>query len=191
MRRFVNRPATRRGILLLALAAVASFLATRDLRQDLGPGQGEVDTRLNYALFDFEALLLDKQGELAMTIQAPELQNNASSGVGTVSTPNIFLREAGNDWRIVADSAVVSADREFVSLAGAVSVVRYNAQTSDRLEIDTRDLLLAVSPRTATTDAHVNMRHAGDRLEANGMQLDLVKDRYQLFADVSAHYDMP
>lgn len=191
MKKFINRPATRRGILLLALAAAGSFLATRDILQVREPRSAEVDTRLNYALFDFEAMLLDDQGQLAMTIDAPLLRNNASSGVGTVNTPKIFLREKSNEWRISADSAIVSADREFVSLAGAVSVVRYNEINSDLLEIDTRDMLLAVTPRTATTDSQVTMRHAGDQLDATGMKLDMINDRYQMFAEVSAFYDTP
>lgn len=191
MRRIIARPATRRGIAILALAALGSFLVTRDIRQDLQPPSAEVDTRLNYALFDFEAQLLDEKGKVAVTIEAPVLRNNATTGVGTVSTPDIYVRQEGDEWRIRADSAVVSADREFVSLAGEVNVVRYNEQDSDRLEIDTRDLLLAVTPRTASTDSRVLMRHAGDRLAATGMKLDMINDRYELLSDVSAYYDTP
>ncbi len=117
------------------------------------------------------------------------LRNNASTGVGTVSTPEIYMHQDGHEWRIRADSAVVSADREFVSLAGEVRVVRYNTQDGDRLEIDTRDLLLAITPRTASTDARVMMRHAGDRLDATGMKLDMINDRYELLSEVSAVYE--
>lgn len=191
MKRFIRRPATQRGIALLALAALASFVATRDLRQVSQQPGADVDTRLNYALFNFRATLLDEGGELAMTIEAPELRNNASSGVGTVTSPRMFMRDAGIDWHLEASTAVVSPDREFVSLAGEVHILRYNAQESDLLEIDTRDLLVAVTPRTASTDARVEMRHAGDRLKATGMTLDMSNDRFELLADVSAVYDTP
>lgn len=189
--RLPSRPAVKRGIFLLALAAVASFLATRDVRENLQPQPTDVDTRLNYALFNFKATLLDDEGRLALTIEAPELRNNARSGVGTVTRPEIFVREGGLDWRIEANSAVVSADREYVSLAGEVSVVRYNVAENDLLEIDTRDLLVSVTPRTASTDSRVDMRHAGDRLAATGMRLDLINDRFELLDDVSAVYDIP
>lgn len=189
MTRFITRSTTRRGILLLALAAVVSFLATRDARYESEEPGAEVDTQLNYALYDFRATLLDEFGELAVTIEAPELRNNASTGVGTVSRPEIFIREAGTDWHIEAATAVVSADREFVSLAGEVNVVRYNERDADRVEIDTHDLLVAVTPRTASTDARVTMRHAGDRLDATGMRLDMISDRFELLDDVSAVYE--
>jgi LPS export ABC transporter protein LptC len=189
--RFPSRPALQRGIVLLALAAGVSFLATRDVRDTLLPQLADVDTRLNYALFDFKAKLLDGGGLLALTIEAPVLRNNARSGVGTVTRPEIFLREGGIDWRIRAKSAVVSADREYVSLAGEVTVVRYNVLENDLLEIDTRDLMVSVTPRLASTDARVDMRHAGDRLAATGMKLDLISDRFELLDDVSAVYDTP
>lgn len=191
MSRFPSRPAVQRGILLLALAALASFFATRDMKQELRPRVADVDPSLNYALFDFKASLLDEEGRLAMTIEAPQLRNNASSGIGTVAEPRIFVREAGNDWRIVADSAVVSPDREQVSLAGNVTVVRYNETERDLLEVETRDLLVHVTPRTATTEARVEMRHSGDRLVATGMRLDMINDRFELLNRVQAIYDTP
>lgn len=191
MTRFISRPATRRAILYLAIAAVGSYLATRDVKQELQPPVADVDTRLNYALFDFDAMLLDQQGKLAMTIEAPLLTNNANSGIGSVTEPRIFVRENGNEWNIRANSAVVSADREFVSLTGEVNLVRYNALDKDTLQIDTRDLLMAVTPRTATTDSRVTMRHAGDRLAATGMKIDMIREQYELLNEVSAVYDTP
>jgi LPS export ABC transporter protein LptC len=191
MTRFISRPATRRAILYLAIAAVGSYLATRDVKQELQPPVADVDTRLNYALFDFDAMLLDQQGKLAMTIEAPLLTNNAISGIGSVTEPRIFVRENGNEWNIRANSAVVSADREFVSLTGEVNLVRYNALDNDTLQIDTRDLLMAVTSRTATTDSRVTMRHAGDRLAATGMKIDMIREQYELLNEVSAVYDTP
>lgn len=191
MTRLISRPATKRAIALLTLAAMASFLATRDVRREFQPTAAEVDTRLNYALFDFRARLLDESGNLAVAIEAPELRNDARTGVGTVSRPEIYARQADNDWQIDAATAVVSADREFVSLAGDVKVVRYNEATNDRVEIDTSDLLVAVTPRTASTDARVNIRHAGDRLDATGLRLDMINDHFELLHDVSAVYDTP
>ena len=191
MTRFIGRPATRRAIFIITLLAAASFLASRNIKQDLEPPGTDVDTRLNYALFDFEAMLLDKEGQLAVTIEAPVLRNNADTGVGSVTEPVMFLREEGNEWHIKANSAVVSADREFVSMTGDVNLVRYNAASDGTLEIDTRDVLVAVSPRTAATDAPVQMRHAGDRMAANGMKIDMITNHYELLQDVRAVYDTP
>lgn len=191
MNRYISRPATRRGIIFVGIIAIITVIATRDVKQDLQPRLQEVDTRLNYALFDFRGQMLDKQGRLAMTIEAPILRNNATSGVGSVTRPEIYVSENGNQWRLRASTAVISADRQFVSLAGDVTVVRYNAQDSDALEIETRDLVLNVDSRSGNTDARISIQHAHDRLSATGMFLDLVNNQYQLFDNVNAIYDTP
>ena len=191
MKRFISRPSTRRGILIVGMVALLTVIATRDVRQDLQPPLKEVDTRLNYALFDFKAQLLDENGRLAMTMEAPVLRNNATSGIGTVTRPEIFVSENGNDWTVRASTAVVSANREFVSLAGDVRVVRYNVGDSNALEIQTRDLVLDVVSRSGNTDASVAISHAGDQLSAIGMNLNLTDNSFELRENVKAIYDTP
>lgn len=191
MTRHFTRPATRRGIAVLTIAALVAFLASRDVQQELSPPVGRLDTRLNYALFDFRARLLDEKGQLAATIEAPVLRNNADTGVGAITRPQILVRENGNDWHIQSGSAVISADREFVSMSGEVEVVRYNELDSNEVTLDTRDLLLAITPRTASTDSWVDIRHAGDRIAATGMTVDMINDQFELLNEVSAVYDTP
>ena len=191
MIRFISRPATRRGIAFLALATVASYLALRDVKLDSASPESELDTRLDYAMFDFEAQLLDEQGLLAMTIEAPLFRHGANSRIGTISNPTVFLLESGNEWTIEAGSAVITADQDFVSLAGNVKMVRKSPLTCDFLQIDTRDMVIEVEPRTATTESQVTMRHARDRLVATGMNLDMAGNRYELLGDVHAVYDTP
>lgn len=189
MTRYFSRPSTRRGIIILALLALATVMATRGVRQNLQPPRAEVDTRLNYALFDFEARMLDEAGKLAVVMEAPVLRNNADTGVGSITRPEIYVTENGNDWNIRADTAVVSADRNFVSLAGEVRIVRYNTLDSDTLDIQTRDLVIAIETRTGSTEARVSMQHARDRLAATGMFLDLNNDYFELHHDVTAIYE--
>ncbi len=191
MNRYFSRPATRRGIVIVGIVAVITVLATRGVRDVMQPNLQEVDTRLNYALFDFRGQMLDEQGKLAMTIEAPVLRSNASSGIGTVTRPEIYVNENGNQWTLWANTAVISSDRHYVSLAGDVRAVRYNALDSDALEIQTRDLVLDVNARTGNTDATVSIQHARDSLTANGMSLDLVNDHYELLENVKAIYDTP
>ena len=164
MTRFFSRPATRRGIVVLALAAIGTYLALRDVKMESATGESDLDTRLDYAMFDFEARILDELGALVMTIEAPVLEHAAHTEVGTISKPKMFLRESGNEWTIEAESAVITADQDFVSLTGEDRMARRNAMANDLLLIDTRDMVIEVEPRTATTESQVTMRHARDRL---------------------------
>lgn len=185
------RSGTRRGVLGLALLAALSFLAARDRGEPAISPFDDLDTRLNYALWDFTALLLDSQGELSLRIDAPMLRNNASSQVGTIENPRITIQQQADEWYITADSAVVTPDREHVSLVGNVDLLRENRDTRNILEIQTRDVLLNVTPRTARTESAVTIVQDGDRLDAVGMKLDMKTNRYELLDQVRARYARP
>jgi LPS export ABC transporter protein LptC len=77
-----------------------------------------------------------------------------------------------------------------VLLEGEVTLLRSNPLTGDRLDIKTRDVQLNITPRTASSDAVVRVRHGGDRLNARGMKLDMKSDRIELLDEVQAHYEV-
>lgn len=181
---------TRRGIVLLTLLAVLSWILTRPGDEErLEPVTG-LDTRLNYALHDFRGRLLNDEGQISLEIEAPLLRNDAATGVGTVEQPNIRIQQEHEEWYITAEFAVITSDREQVNLLGEVNLVRRNEITGELLDITTSDVLLNVTPRTASTDSGVEIRQAGDRLDATGMRLDMINDRVELLNEVQAHYEV-
>lgn len=183
---------TRRGIILLALLAILTWILARPSGQNDTDSQAtRIDTRLNYALYDFDGRLLNDAGSINLEIISPLLRNDADTGVGTVESPQLHIQQDDEKWYITAESAIITADREHVTLAGDVSLTRRNQLTGEVLEIDTRDVLLEVTPRTAKTGAEVRITQAGDRLEAVGMHLDMINDSYELLDDVRAHYEVP
>ena len=178
-------------MLLLAFLAVVTWLGGRGRDEPEAEPFADLDTRLNYALWDFHAQLLDDDGRLQLEINAPMLRNNASSQVGTVENPRIRVRQDDDEWHISSDSAIITADREHVSLIGHVDFLRQGKSSADRLEIRTRDVMLNVTPRTASTEAAVALAQNQDRLEANGMKLDMKANSYELLDQVRGSYARP
>jgi len=152
---------------------------------------GELDTRLNYALHDFDGRLLNESGAINLEIHAPVLRSNAQSGVGTVESPEIRIQQDEERWYITAESAIITADREYVSLMGDVYLARRNEITGKLLEISTRDVMLNITPRTASSDSNVQIRQENDRLDATGIRLDMIANSFELLENVQAHYEMP
>ena len=70
-------------------------------------------------------------------------------------------------------------------------MLRLNETNGETLKITTRDVMLSVTPRTASTESFVTIVHDGDRLDALGMNLNMINDNYELLNDVRAHYDIP
>ena len=119
------------------------------------------------------------------------LRKSASSEIGTIESPVIHLLQEKEKWYIHAESAIITADREYVSLVGEVNMLRTNIDNGETLEISTSDVILEITPRTATTESLVTLVQSGDRLDAVGMNLDMINNNYELLEDVRAHYDLP
>jgi LPS export ABC transporter protein LptC len=182
---------TRRGIVLLALLALLSWLLARQPREAALAPISKPDVKLNYALYDFSGMLLNDQGGVNLQIRSPVLRNDAESGVGTVEAPEIHIQQEQDRWYISAESAVITPDHEHVTLAGDVYLSQRDEITGQELEITSSDVLLDVTPRTAQTASRVSIRQGGDRLDAVGMKLDMITKSYELLHDVRAHYEMP
>jgi LPS export ABC transporter protein LptC len=182
---------TRHGILLLSALAAVSWLLARQPREAPVDPVSRPDLELNYALYDFSGMLLNDRGGVSLQISSPELRNKAASGIGTVEAPEIRIQQEQDRWYISAESAIISPDREHVTLAGEVYLSRHDELTGRLLEINSSDIIMDVTPRTAMTEAGVTIRQGGDRLDAVGMRLDMIRETYELLHDVRARYEMP
>lgn len=181
---------TRRGIILLTLLALLSWMLGRpEKKVEQGPPR-PLDTRLNYALYDFTGRLLDEQGHVELALEAPVLRNDAETGIGTIEKPTIRLRHESYDWYITAESAIISPDREHVTLAGHVLLSGVDPVSGRSTEITTADVMLDVAPRVASTGQAVSIRQPANRLDAIGMRLDMTRNRYELLHEVRAHYEI-
>ncbi len=182
---------TRHGIILLTALSIITWLLPRNSSDSENEPPERLDTRLSYALFDFNGQLLDRQGNINLQITSPILRKVAESEVGTIKSPEIWINQAEQQWHITAESAIITADREYVSLIGDVNMLRRNQISGETLEITTRDVMLRVTSRTASTESLVTIVQFGDRLDAVGMNLDMINDNFELLNDVRAHYDLP
>jgi len=182
---------TRRGIILLALLAILSWILSPEQDEIADRPFSKLDTRLNYALYDFDGRVLRDDGTVNMEIQAPVLRSDAKSGVGTVENPEIRIQQEDEGWYITAESAIITADREHVSLVGEVYLARRNELTGQLLEISTSDIMLNITPRTASGDSAVNIKQDNDSLDAIGLRLDMIANSFKLLKDVQAHYETP
>ncbi len=185
------RQQTWGGLTLLTLLAILSWLGARDRNEPPAKPFDDLDTRLNYALWDFNAQILNEQGQVNFQIDAPILRNNARSQIGTVDNPRIRIQQQQDEWYITADSAIITADHEHLSLLGQVDLLREDPLSHATLKIRTRDVMLNVGPKTASTDEAVTIAQNSDHLEAVGMRLDMKTNSYELLHEVRARYATP
>lgn len=182
---------TRLGVILLALLAGLSWILGQESEEVADKPITRLDTRLNFALYDFDGRMLNENGEVHLQFEAPVLRNNAQNGIGTIESPELRIQQDEEQWYITAESAIITADREQVSLVGDVYLAQNDLQTGELLEISTKDVMLNVTPKTASTDSDVRITQSNNRLEATGIRLDMISNTFELMKNVRGYYETP
>jgi len=187
----VTQRGTWQGIILLALLATLSWIVARESEEETARPANKLDIRLNFALYDFDGRLLNEDGGIHLQFQAPVLRSSAQNGVSTIESPELTIQQEDDQWYITAESAIISADRENVSLTGDVYLARENELSGELLEVTTRDVMLNITPRTASTDSDVRITHLNSRLDAIGMKIDMISNHFELRKNVRGYYETP
>jgi len=179
---------TRRGIIALVLLTGVSFWATHEQRDDAPESIAGLDLKLDYVLRDFELQVYDVDGRTALNMKSPVLSNNPLVEMGTIENPMLVLHQQDITWNLTADSATITADKEHVELLGKVYVQRLELLTGNRVELNTSELKIEVTPQTASTFAPVSLFDGLSNMEAVGMHLDMMNDTFILKQQVKAVY---
>lgn len=181
---------SRNGVIVLSLLLAISIWASRRNQEiDNAPTAG-LDTRLNYALSNFEFRWFDKAGQPAVLLTSPRFTSDTASGQGLVINPVLEVHNEGIQWNIIADSATVTSDREIIHLAGEVHLTRRTPPPAGLLTVDSSEVTLEVTPRIARSEQYVEVIDADSQLTATGFSVDLISNNYQLTSDVKGSYDI-
>ncbi|MFT5140194.1 MAG: LPS export ABC transporter protein LptC [Lysobacterales bacterium] len=179
---------TQWGILVLSVLVATSFWASRGQKdRSVQPTRG-LDTKLDFALQDFEYQFFDVEGQPSFSLIAPTLSNNASTGISEVQHPVFNFIDQENSWEIVAESATVSADKEHILLNGDVHIRRPATGMADSLDISTAELMIDVGPKTASSKMPVHMIEGNNIMEAVGFRVNMKSNRFQLQNKVKLTY---
>lgn len=179
---------TRRGIIALVLLTAVSFWVSREQEKETPGPVAELDPKLNYVLRDFELQFYDENGQATINMRAPVLRNNPKLQLGTIEHPVIRLNQPGLAWDFTAETATITADKEHVYLAGEVDVLRRELVSGNRVELNTREVQIEVTPQTASTDQAVSIFDGINQMDAVGMDLNMKNNRFKLKQQVKASY---
>jgi lipopolysaccharide export system protein LptC len=179
---------TRRGIIVLLVLTGVSFWASRQHDTGVQELVAGLDPRLNYVLRDFELQFFDAQGHPTINLRAPVLRNDPALQVGTIEQPVFRLNQPGMTWNLTAESATVTANKEHVLLAGRVNILRHVPATGSLAELNAREVMIDVTPQTASTDGPVSILDGSNQINAIGLDLDMKTNTFVLKQQVRATY---
>ncbi|HSM69447.1 MAG TPA: LPS export ABC transporter periplasmic protein LptC [Xanthomonadales bacterium] len=182
------RRKTSAGIMVLAVLVVLSYWIGGSKTDRRAPAIAGLDTRLDYALRDFELRYFDLEGRPSGRLTAPVLTNHAATGIGEIAQPVFDVIHRDKVWNIVAESASVGVERERVVLLGEVRMQREGLASGGRLEVHTSEMVLELAQRLASSDQWVRIEDGDDTLEAVGFQVNLANDHFNLRDQVQLRY---
>jgi lipopolysaccharide export system protein LptC len=185
-----------RGLLPLALlvaAAVTGWSVWKHRPDDRGAAADQ--GRSNYVLTDFEAIVLDKQGHEAFTVQAPRLERNPGDETMTLETPVFYIpvapgpgqaptREAG--WEVRSKTAWVSGSGEEVQLRGGVDMT--SASNVRQMKMTTEQLNVFPAKNRAVSPTTVTITQPGSILRGQGMEALLDSKRVLFHSKVKLRH---
>jgi len=179
---------TQRGVIILILLTAISFWGSRKHEIEFTEPVAGLDTKLNYVLRDFELQFFDENGQQTINMQAPVLSNDPELQLGTIERPVVRLSELDAVWTLTAETASVTADKEHVQLSGQVHVERLESSTGNKVELNTSDVRVEITPQTASSDQPVSMFDGYNQITAIGLELDMKANTFKLKQQVKATY---
>ncbi len=179
---------TQRGIVALILLTGVSYWISREQRDDRPERVSGFNPKLNYVLRDFELQVYDIDGQPTLSMTAPVLSNNPELEIGTIKNPQLVLNQPNITWNLTADSATITADKEHVELSGKVYVQRMELLTGNRVELNTSEVSIEVTPQTASTTEPVSIFDGYNLTDAVGLELDMMNDTFELKQQVRSTY---
>ncbi|HST45895.1 MAG TPA: LPS export ABC transporter periplasmic protein LptC [Luteimonas sp.] len=178
-----------RGALTLALlvaALVSGWSAWRQRADDSGPAVAS--QRADYVLRDFELVSLDKDGNEAFTLSAPELARNPLDETMTLQTPVFLLPDTGtHHWDVRAKTGWVSADNSEMRLRGEV-VAKTDPASGRTMTMESEALDVFPDTRRASSAVLVAITQPGTTMRGVGLEADLASKRIQFKSKVQTQY---
>ena len=182
---------TARGIVgfgLLLAATAGSWYLSQSLREDEIEVTATADVRSGFYLRTARILGTGEDGKLLYEIDADFAEQVAEN---LIKLQNVHIRyspESAVPWTLVADTATIIGEQDFLMLEGHVVATSSEGFSGDVTEIRTQYLELDPRNFKAETDRRVQIRIGSRSLTATGMLASLKDNQLMLKSNVNGKF---
>lgn len=132
--------------------------------------------------------VFDSEGRLKYTLESPALSHFDKQEKTALLEPRIHLyQQDKSPWSISAQQGLIQ-DGDIITLQGDVLIKGKQEKSLSDIDVRTETLTLLTTERLAKTNAKVHIVAPNSRLEAMGLQADLLHDTLTLPAQVQGTY---
>ena len=176
------------GFALLLGAAAGSYYVAQTLS---GPDADVEPTPSRQSGFYLRSARILGTGADGRPLYEVEAEYAEQRGDDMIEFQNVrvtYSPETGIPWRLRADSATITDDRELLTLVGHVIATTADGPEGRDTEIRTPYLVLEPARYRAETDERVQVRIGSRSLTATGMLASLEDNRFTLKSNVSGKF---
>lgn len=184
-----------RARLFYALGLLVLVLVTQWLRQQEESGDavlaGQPHYHSDYEMRGFALSAFDRAGVLQHELAATHMAHYPQDGMTRIEAPQVTVYQQGRQhWVLRAEHGEFDQTGEQARLKGAVSLAGTLQGSGQTLQMRTRDVMLDLAQRRASTRAPLQAEVGqASRINAGAMQLDLEREQLELTSRVSIIYE--
>ncbi len=173
-------------VVFFAVAVIAWWSTTGNFGEDnlFQPKQSKhyVEIFMN----DFEMTAMNENGAPAYKLKGTHLKRFNDSDDTRVEQPVFHLLDAGKQWIIHADFALLNDKKNTIQLEN--NVVMQQQNTEPAITIRTRHMLIHTKTQIAQTQAQVDITQGKSQLTSIGMIYNNKTSELELISSVSGFY---
>lgn len=135
---------------------------------------------------EFELTAMDKTGTPSYNLQGEHLEKYNNSDDTEIIKPVIHLLQAGKQWIISADFALINDKNETIQLKKNVVMQQQNSEPA--VTIRTQTIMIHTSTQIAKTLAQVDITQGKSHLQSIGMIYNNITGELELSSSVNGYY---
>jgi len=174
--------------LALGIAAAGSWYLATSLEDRPEPAQPAEPLGQGYYLRGARILGTDDTGELLYEIEADYAEERGEERIAFDNVRVRYSPQTDVPWSLSADRALITGNRDRLTLSGHVLAVSEAGFADEVTEIRTDRLELEPEAYRAFTDRRVQIRIGERSLTATGMEALLRENRVSLASNVSGKF---
>jgi len=151
------------------------------------------DTDLNrdYYLEDFSTVIMDKTGTPYYKLSSPHLDHYPVNQITKIKKPELFIYNSQEyPWKLIANNAQISNNGNQIDFSGNVKLNKSSANFNENIVIIADELSIFIKEQFAKSKTKVTIIQGNNSIQANGMELNLLKQTLVLSNQVSGKYEI-
>jgi len=177
----------KRLISLIVFAAVAIIAwSTTSYFHDEEQPQTKSVRYIEIFMNEFVMTAMDENGKPAYTVDGKRLERYNDSDDSRVEQPVIHMLEAGKQWKVSADFALLNDNKNTIQLKDNVVMQQQNIEPA--VIIRTQSMLIHTETQIAETDVQVDITQGKSKITSTGMIYNNITSKLELTSSVSGYY---